>query len=151
MADFPSSTRSARAQQSAMHALETDWPVEAGGFEPLHFGIRSAAVDHGLRLSSGMRSGTTNFSKFESCPPGLRVFANSDSEIQRFESSRLTGQSVSNAYGIGSCSKCRDIAAFPSSSLVSVSENSPTEVGFWCPVSEGHILVSRFMQPQQRL
>jgi hypothetical protein len=42
-------------------ALETDWPVEAGGFEPLHFGIRSAAVDHGLRLSSGMRSGTTNF------------------------------------------------------------------------------------------
>ena len=43
------------------YALETDWPVEAGGFEPLHFGIRSAAVDHGLRLSSGMRSGTTNF------------------------------------------------------------------------------------------
>jgi hypothetical protein len=37
------------------YALETDWP------EPLHFGIRSAAVDHGLRLSSGMRSGTTNF------------------------------------------------------------------------------------------
>ena len=22
------------------YALETDWPVEAGGFEPLHFGIR---------------------------------------------------------------------------------------------------------------
>jgi hypothetical protein len=35
------------------YALETDWPAEAGGFEPLHFGIRSAAVDHGLRLSSG--------------------------------------------------------------------------------------------------
>jgi hypothetical protein len=43
------------------YALETDWPLEAGGFEPLHFGIRSAAVDHGLRLSWGMRSGTTNF------------------------------------------------------------------------------------------
>jgi hypothetical protein len=43
------------------YALDSDWPVEAGGFEPLHFGIRSAAVDHGLRLSSGMRSGTTNF------------------------------------------------------------------------------------------
>ena len=27
------------------YALETDWPLEAGGFEPLHFGIRSAAVD----------------------------------------------------------------------------------------------------------
>jgi hypothetical protein len=24
------------------YALETDWLVEAGGFEPLHFGIRSA-------------------------------------------------------------------------------------------------------------
>jgi len=30
------------------YALETDWLAEAGGFEPLHFGIRSAAVDHGL-------------------------------------------------------------------------------------------------------
>jgi hypothetical protein len=29
--------------------------------KPLHFGIRSGAVDHGLKLSSGMRSGTTNF------------------------------------------------------------------------------------------
>jgi hypothetical protein len=27
---------------------------------------------------------------FESCRPGLRVFANSDSEMQRFESSRLS-------------------------------------------------------------
>ena len=42
------------------YALETDWPLEGGGFEPLHFGIRSAAVDHGLKLSPGMRSGTTN-------------------------------------------------------------------------------------------
>jgi hypothetical protein len=24
------------------YALETDWLAEAGGFEPLHFGIRSA-------------------------------------------------------------------------------------------------------------
>ena len=43
------------------YALETDWLAEAGGFEPLHFGIRSAAVDHGLKLSSVMRGGTTNF------------------------------------------------------------------------------------------
>ena len=35
------------------YALETDWPVEAGGFEPLHFGIRSDAVDHGLTLFFG--------------------------------------------------------------------------------------------------
>jgi hypothetical protein len=33
------------------YALETDWPVEAGGFKHTHFGIRSASVDHGLRLS----------------------------------------------------------------------------------------------------
>ena len=26
----------------------------------------------------------------------------------------------------------------------------PTEVGCWCPVSEGHILVSRFMQRAMR-
>src|SRR5258705_9488047 len=35
------------------YALETGWPVEAAGFEPLHFGIRSPAVDHGLRLCLG--------------------------------------------------------------------------------------------------
>jgi len=28
------------------YALETDWPVGAAGFEPLHLRIRSAAVDH---------------------------------------------------------------------------------------------------------
>jgi hypothetical protein len=32
------------------YALETDWLAEAEGFEPLHFGIRSAAVDHGLNF-----------------------------------------------------------------------------------------------------
>jgi hypothetical protein len=49
------------AKLAIPYALDSDWPVEAEGFEPLHFGIRSAAVDHGLKLSSGMRSGTTNF------------------------------------------------------------------------------------------
>ena len=36
-------------------ALETDWLVGAGGFEPLHFGIRSAGVGHRLRLSLASR------------------------------------------------------------------------------------------------
>ena len=40
------------------YALETDWLAEARGFELLHFEIRSAAVDYGLRLSLGIRSGT---------------------------------------------------------------------------------------------
>jgi hypothetical protein len=32
----------AQSRDPIPYALETDWPVEAGGFEPLHFGIRSA-------------------------------------------------------------------------------------------------------------
>ena len=46
----------------AGHGAERpDWLAVAEGFELLHFGIRSAAVDHSLRLSLGIRSGTTNF------------------------------------------------------------------------------------------
>jgi hypothetical protein len=94
-------------------ALETDLLAEAGGFQPLHFGSRSAAVDHGLRLSLGMMCGTTTSIE-------MRTF-----ECSRRESSRIlilrcrasnppasSGQSVSNAYGIGSRSKCREMAAF---------------------------------------
>jgi len=57
-----------------------------------HFGIRSAAVDHGLGISLAMRCGHNLQSRCAcstSPRPGLRVFANSDSEMQRFESSRL--------------------------------------------------------------
>jgi hypothetical protein len=63
----------------------------ASWLETLHFGIRSAAVDHGLRLSLGMRCGTTTsieMRTFECSRPERRVFANSDSEMQRFESCR---------------------------------------------------------------
>src|SRR6476620_3137087 len=70
------------------YALETDWLAGAGGFEPLHFGIRSAAVDHGLRPSLGMRCGTTTsieMRTFQCSRPERRVFANSDSAMQRFE------------------------------------------------------------------
>jgi hypothetical protein len=41
---------------SVRGALSNERPYR----DPLHFGIRSASVDHGLRLSLGMRSGTTN-------------------------------------------------------------------------------------------
>ncbi len=48
---------------------------------------------------------------FDFSRPGLRVFSEFDSEMQ-WNPPAPTGQSVSNAYGIGSRSKCRDIAAF---------------------------------------
>src|SRR5262245_49073879 len=63
--------------------LRPDWLAEAGGFE--RFGIRSAAVDHSLGLPLGMRSGrqtSIEMRMFESCRPGLRVFANFDSAMQ---------------------------------------------------------------------
>src|ERR1700730_15576647 len=40
-----------------------DWLAEAAGFESLHFGIRSPAVDHGLGLCLAMRYGTTTFNR----------------------------------------------------------------------------------------
>jgi hypothetical protein len=69
--------------------IRQDSQPGAGGFEPLHFGIRSAAVDHGLRPSLGMRCGTTTsieMHTFQCSRPERRVFANSDSEMQRFGS-----------------------------------------------------------------
>jgi hypothetical protein len=41
------------------YALETDWLVEAAGFEPLHF--ESDRPGHRLKLSLAMRWGTTAF------------------------------------------------------------------------------------------
>jgi hypothetical protein len=37
--------------------------AEAAGFEPLHFGIRSAPVVHGLRLSLGVSSDAISFNR----------------------------------------------------------------------------------------
>jgi hypothetical protein len=65
-----------------------DCLAEAAGF-----GIRSAGVGHRLRLSLAMRCGTTTFNRDAHVlllPLRAGVWANSDSETQRFESSRLS-------------------------------------------------------------
>src|SRR4051812_11907784 len=74
---------------SIQYALETDWPVGAAGFEPLHLEIRSAEV-HPASTGSRRRSGALAIrdAQVRVPPPGLRVWVNSDSEMQRFESSR---------------------------------------------------------------
>src|SRR4051812_27281193 len=71
------------------YALETDWPVGAAGFEPLHLEIRSAELDPastGFRRRSG--APLIRDAQVQVPPPGLRVLANSDSNMQRFESRR---------------------------------------------------------------
>jgi hypothetical protein len=71
------------------YALETDWPVGAAGFEPLHLEIRSAEL-HPASTGSRRRSGAPLIrdAQVRVPPPGLRVLANSDSNMQRFESYR---------------------------------------------------------------
>ncbi len=108
------------------YALETDWPVGAAGFEPLHSGIEIRQGFETLHLeirSAELHPASTGFRRRSGAPlirdaqvrvppPGLRVLANSDSNMQRCESRRPTGQSVSNAYGIGSRSKCHEMARY---------------------------------------
>src|SRR3954449_12835443 len=69
------------------YALETDWPVGAAGFEPLHLEIGSAEV-HPASTGSRRRSGAplVRDAQVRVLPTGLRVLANSDSNMQRFES-----------------------------------------------------------------
>jgi len=52
---------------------------------------------------------------FESSHPELRVLAIPIMRCRGSNPATPTGQSVSNAYRSGPCSKCRDIAVFPSS------------------------------------
>src|ERR1700704_5320508 len=68
---------------------QTDWLAGAGGFEPLHLEIRSAEL-HPASTGSRRRSGAPFNSRCASSSPapGLRVLANSDSNMQRFESRR---------------------------------------------------------------
>ena len=69
----------------------TGW---AGGFEPLHLEIRSAELHPASTGSSRRRSGAPFNSRCASSSPapGLRVLANSDSNMQRFESPRPNRQ-----------------------------------------------------------
>src|SRR4051794_8702630 len=71
------------------YALETDWLAWAAGFEPLHLEIRSAEL-HPASTGFRRRSGAPLIrdAQVRVPPPGLGVLANSDSNMQRFESRR---------------------------------------------------------------
>ena len=71
-------------------------------------------------------------------------FSRSDFEMQRFESRRPTGQSVSNAYGIGSRSKCHEMAAFSFIRTWSPPPETGDGRGIPVSVSEADSLVSPF-------
>jgi len=77
----------------------------AAGFEPLHLEIRSAVkfIPPQRDLGVDRRAFIILDAQVQVLPPGLRVLENSDSNMQRFESRRPTGQSDS----IGLRSKCR--------------------------------------------
>jgi hypothetical protein len=72
------------------YALETDWLAGAAGLEPLHLEIRSAEL-HPASTGFRRRSGAPLIrdAQVRVLPPRLRVSANSDSNMQRFESRRL--------------------------------------------------------------
>ena len=79
------------------------------GRRGLHLEIRSAELHPASTGSSRRRSGAPFNSRCASSSPapGLRNLANSDAAP--------TGESVSNAYGIGSRSKCHEMRRFVSS------------------------------------
>src|SRR6476619_5422613 len=79
--------RPAHICETSRYAFETDWPVGAAGFEPLHLEIRSAEL-HPASTGFRRRSGAPLIrdAQVRVPPPGLRVLANSDSNMQRFES-----------------------------------------------------------------
>ncbi len=89
---------------SIQYALETDWPVGAAGFEPLHSGI-------GIRQDSqpGRRDSNLRISKSSKTADLDRQLVASRCSVAVLHHSRCgsstpaapTGQSVSNAYGIG--------------------------------------------------
>ena len=102
------------------YALETDWPVGAAGFEPLHLEIRSAEL-HPASTAFRRRSGAALIrdAQVRVPPPGLRVLASS--EICRGSNPAApTGQSVSNASHMKVAQKPRGTARFRRYELVSV-------------------------------
>jgi hypothetical protein len=68
-------------------ALETDWLAGAAGFEPLHLEIRSAEF-HPASTDVCRKRGSIRDAQIRVLPSGLRVLANSDSNMQRFECRR---------------------------------------------------------------
>jgi hypothetical protein len=91
--------------RASRESQRLDCLVEAAEFEPLHFGIRSAAVDHGLRLSLGGRSDATSFNRdahVRLLPPRAESLGEFLRRCRGSNPAASSGQSVSNAYGIGS-------------------------------------------------
>jgi hypothetical protein len=125
------------------YALETDWPVEAGGlepphsrrpdalagaggFEPLHFGI-------GIRQDSqpGRRDSNLCISKSSkrriwtvSWSPQAVQWPLHHSRCGSSTPAAPTGQSVSNAYGIGSRSKCKCRGSNPGAPCSTISSSA---------------------------
>jgi hypothetical protein len=61
------------------YALETDWPVEAGGFEPLHFRIGIREDSQPGRQDSNLRI------SIEVCTNGAKLYASlGDGQKERF-------------------------------------------------------------------
>jgi hypothetical protein len=82
-------------------ALETDWLAGAAGFEPLHLEIRSAEL-HPASTGFRRRSGAPLIRDAQvRVPPPL---ANSDSNMQRFES-RRPSQPVRSLWAVSELQK----------------------------------------------
>src|SRR3981189_580910 len=101
------------------HASETDWLAGAAGFEPLHLEIRSAEL-HPASTGFSHRSGAPLIrdAQVRVPPPGLRLLANSASNMQRFEipppqpaSQSLTHTESSRARNVARV-QCRVLANF---------------------------------------
>jgi hypothetical protein len=82
--------RGARSSIEKTFASETDWPVGAAGFEPLHLEIRSTELRIAPEQDLGVDRAPETFvrsapqaslirdAQVRVLPPGLRVLANSD-------------------------------------------------------------------------
>ena len=107
----PSWLAGCRPNNAGRAAKEPGWAffAQIPHIEPLHFGIRSDGIGHRLRFSLA-RGGTTpllEMRMFDFSSPELRVLANSILRCSGSNPAAPASQSVSNAYGIGSRSKCR--------------------------------------------
>jgi hypothetical protein len=101
------------------YALETDCPRGAAGFETPHLQIRSAEFCGSGRspdvrnfLRSAARALAIRDAQVRVLLPGADSLGQIRIRCRGSNPAAPTGQSVSNAYGIGSRSKCHEMAAF---------------------------------------
>ena len=109
-APYPTRSWKSRRRESIPYALETDWPVGAGGFEPPHL-MRThqdsppRGRDSNLRISEFQFTETLNRGQDSNLRISMRKLVGSAALIlmHRFGSCRPNRPGrVSNAYGIGS-------------------------------------------------